>query len=56
MSLMSCPVSKIAYFHILKNLGGPQESARFISRTYMYIGGYSAGAGSGSAGAGLSHM
>ena len=47
MSLLSCSLFKIAYSHVPQNLlVGLRKVRRLISRTYMYIGCYSTGAGS----------
>ena len=47
MSLVFCSIFKIAYPYVLKNLlMCLMKERRLVSRTYMYIGGNSAGAGS----------
>ena len=47
ISLVSCSIFKIAYPYVLENLlKCLMKERRLVSRTYMYIGGYSAGAGS----------
>ena len=47
MSLLSCSLFKNAYSHVPKNLlVGLRKVHRLISRTYMYIGGYSTGTSS----------